>query len=88
VAALEVLIVDKAIAAMIRDGKLHQVPSAMQIGRSKGMVLLNESLTDLVGQGTIDAKDAYIKAVAKDDLITRFEKAGIQLRLNGDDMNL
>ena len=82
VAALEVLIVDKAIAAMIRDGKLHQVPSAMQIGRSKGMVLLNESLTDLIKNGTVDAMEAYIKAVDKDDLLTRFEKAGIELSLN------
>jgi twitching motility protein PilT len=82
VAALEVLIVDRGISSMIREGKLHQVASAMQVGKNKGMVLLNESLIYLVANGTVDAAEAYLKAVDKDDIATRFEKAGIELKMN------
>ncbi|MBL7115119.1 MAG: type IV pilus twitching motility protein PilT [Kiritimatiellae bacterium] len=84
VAALEVLLVDRAISSMIRDGKLHQVASAMQVGKNKGMVMLNESLTNLVINGTVDAAEAYLKAVDKDDMATRFEKANIKVPTNGD----
>ena len=77
VAAMEVLIVERNVAALIRDGKTHQVPSAMQVGRGLGMQLLNDSLADLVRQGIVDAHEAYLKAVDRDDLLQRLQKFGI-----------
>ena len=78
VAALEVLLVDSAIASMIRDRKMHQVASAMQVGKSKGMVLLNESLADLVADGIVAPAQAYLKSVDKEDLLSRYRKRDIE----------
>lgn len=78
VAALEVLIVNQGVSCLIRDAKTHQIPSAMQIGGSKGMLLLNDSLVDLVLQDAVDPGEAYLKAVDKDDLLDRFRKSGIE----------
>jgi twitching motility protein PilT len=79
VAAMEVLLVDHGIASLIREQKTHQIPSAMQVGRGQGMMMLNDSLIQLVRQGIVDPKDAYIKAVEKDDLISKMKQAGIPL---------
>ena len=36
VAALEILVVDMAIANLIREGKTHQIPGMIQVGKEKG----------------------------------------------------
>jgi len=77
VAALEVLIADSGISAMIRDGKIHQIPSHMQVGKGRGMMVLNESLAELVAKDIVEPLEAYIKAVDKDDLLSRYKKLGI-----------
>jgi len=66
VAALEILKVDHGISALIRDGKIHQIPSAMQVGGAKGMKLLNAALGELVQAGTISQEEGYLKAVDKE----------------------
>ncbi len=65
IAALEVLIVTPAISNLIREGKTFQIPSSMQTGKSKGMVMLNDALMELVMKGLVEPKDAYVKAVDK-----------------------
>lgn len=54
VPAAEILIVTQAIGNIIREGKLFQIKSAMQTGRSLGMCSLDESLAELVRSGKID----------------------------------
>ncbi len=78
VAALEVMVVDSGIASMIRDGKTFQIQSAMQVGRGKGMLVLNDALTNLVAGGQVAPAEAYIKAVDKDGLLTQFKRQGIE----------
>jgi twitching motility protein PilT len=78
VAALEALIVDAGIASLIRDRKMHQVASAMQIGKSRGNMLMNESLAQLVSSETVTPAEAYLKAVDKHDLLSLFSKLGIE----------
>ena len=58
VAALEVLIGTKAVAALIREGKTHQLMSCMQMGGKVGMRLLNDSLIELVQKGSVDPAEA------------------------------
>lgn len=77
VAALEILKVDHGIGALIRDGKIHQIPSAIQIGASRGMRLLNTSLLELVKDGTVEAKEAYMKSADKESLLDAFRKTDI-----------
>lgn len=64
VAALEILVGTTAVRALIREGKIHQLPSAMQTGQSFGMQSLDMHLQDLVGRGLITMDVA--KEVATD----------------------
>ncbi len=76
-AAIELLLVDRGVSSLIRDGKSHQIESCMQVGRALGMQLLNEELAEFVRRGDIDSAEAYMKAADKDDLLKRYEKFGI-----------
>lgn len=73
IAALEVLIVNSAISSLIRDAKTFQIESQMQIGAKYGMVLLNDALLDHVMKDLVAPKEAYMKAVNKDDMINKFK---------------
>ena len=79
VAALETLIMTSGIAANIRDGKTHQVESMMQMGKKEGNRLLNDSLQELVRKDIVEAKDAYLKSVNKDDMYKKLGEIGVML---------
>jgi twitching motility protein PilT len=64
-AALEVLLINSAIANLIREAKTFQIPSMMQVGRAHGMVALNDALMDLVSKKLVEPEEAYLKAVDK-----------------------
>jgi twitching motility protein PilT len=53
VVAAEVLMVTPAVRNLIREGKTHQVYSAMQAGRKFGMVTMDAALATLVADGRI-----------------------------------
>jgi twitching motility protein PilT len=65
VAAREVLLTLPAISNLIREGKTFQIPSIMQTNRKAGMVTLNDALIELVDNGLVEPKEAYMKAVEK-----------------------
>jgi twitching motility protein PilT len=79
VAALEILIITPAISNLIREGKTFQIASAMQTGKSHGMVLLNDSLFDLVQKGIVEPRDAYLKAVDKTSFETMLTRGGFTI---------
>lgn len=83
VAALEILLADTGIRAMIRDGKLHQIQSAIQTNKSKGMQTLDSALSELVISGKVDPEEAAAKATDADKFIADLGgKSGIaRLRL-------
>lgn len=59
VAAYEIMKNNKAISNLIREGKIHQIASAMQTaGSSTGMVLFEKYVDDLVKKGKISVHDA------------------------------
>ena len=78
VAALEVLVVNNAVSALIREGKTTQVKSIMQTAKREGMTLLNDELTRYVKADEVDPNEAFMKAVDKDDLCRSFEANGIK----------
>jgi twitching motility protein PilT len=49
------------IKNLIREGKTHQIYSAMQAGASHGMVTMDQSLATLVKKGTVTYDDALDK---------------------------
>ena len=51
--AAEILIATPAIRHLIRDGKVHQITTAMQAGGVHGMVTMDHSLADLVQRNAI-----------------------------------
>jgi twitching motility protein PilT len=62
VVATEVMIATPAVANLIREGKTHQIPTAMQAGRGLGMHTMDQHLAELVKAGTI-SYDAALEKV-------------------------
>jgi len=71
VPALEVMIANPAIKNLIREGKTHQIPSTIQISKKDGMQSLDQSLKDLLMEGTISQEDAIKKAIDKKSFMER-----------------
>ncbi len=72
VAAMEILVPTSGIRNLIREDKLHQVYSQMQIGQDKtGMVTMNQSLKKLVEVGAISAEVAMSYSNAPEELATQ-----------------
>ena len=64
--AVEILIGTLSMANLIRDGKVFQIPSMMQMGKAVGMQVMDDSIMSLLKAGTIRAKEAYRNANDKD----------------------
>lgn len=65
VAALEVLVCDSPIANLIREGKTHQIPGMMQVGKKKGNQPLDDAIMEHLRAGRISPEEAYEKATDK-----------------------
>lgn len=59
VAAYEIMVMVPAIKNLIRTGKIHQVKNMMQMGKSQGMVLMENSVKELVDKGIVE--DTYLE---------------------------
>jgi twitching motility protein PilT len=69
VLALEVLVPNPAIRNLIREDKVHQIYSQMQVGQDKfGMQTLNQSLYALFQRRLISQEEAYGRSVEPDEL--------------------
>lgn len=65
-AALEIMTITPAIQNQIREGKTHQIESAIQTGGSKGMKTMDMALTELVKRGELDLTIAKEYSVDKE----------------------
>jgi twitching motility protein PilT len=79
VAAAEILLATPAVRSNIRDEKTHQLPTAIQTGFSVGMRSFTDSLFQLVQDGIVTPREAYLKAADKVSLEQKFSTAGIVL---------
>lgn len=70
VAAIEVLVTNRAVASIIREGNIEKIVSVIQSGGREGMQLMDDDLERLVSKGEIEPMDAYMKASDK----LRFQK--------------
>jgi twitching motility protein PilT len=66
--AAEVLVATPAVRNLIREGKVHQIYSAMQAGGRYGMQTMDQSLAALVKSKKITLDVALERAVSPDDL--------------------
>jgi twitching motility protein PilT len=69
VVATEVLVATPALRNLIREGKTHQIYSALQAGAQFGMHTLDQSLADLVRRRMITMESALGKCHHRDDLM-------------------
>jgi len=67
VAAREFLTVTPAIANIIREGKTHQIYSAIQTGFKEGMATMDRSLGELCKDGLITEEEGMSKATHFDE---------------------
>ncbi len=81
IASAEILVVTPAVAANIREGKTHQIPSLMQTGRNVGMCTFADDLLSLVKRGVITPEEAYNNAIDKPFLQKKFDEEKIELDL-------
>lgn len=77
IAALEVMFGVPAVANLIREGKIFQIPSIMQTSRNIGMRMMNDSLFELVKGGLVEADEALSKSNDKSTLQTMLRQANI-----------
>jgi twitching motility protein PilT len=79
VAALEIMFGVPAIANLIRESKVFQIPSIMQTGRKSGMCLMNDSLFKLAKDGIVAPEEALAKANDKAGLLAALQSAGLKV---------
>ncbi|MET0151821.1 MAG: type IV pilus twitching motility protein PilT [Candidatus Binatia bacterium] len=62
IAACEILMGVPAAKNLIREAKIHQLPSVMQTGQKQGMQTLDMALQDLLARGLITREEAQAKS--------------------------
>ncbi|MCA9621598.1 MAG: type IV pilus twitching motility protein PilT [Myxococcales bacterium] len=76
--ALEVMVPNAAIRNLIREDKLHQIYSQMQVGQGEsGMQTMNQSLYDLYMRGMVTIEDAAAHSGDFDELKSMIEGRSI-----------
>src|SRR2546428_3318403 len=65
VAAMEILVFTTAIANLVREGKTHQIPGMIQVGKKLGNQPLDDSIMEHLRMKRIGAEEAYDKCLDK-----------------------
>jgi len=65
VAALEILVFTTAIANLVREGKTHQIPGMIQVGKRMGNQPLDDAIMEHIRMKRVSPEEAYDKAIDK-----------------------
>lgn len=57
-AAFEVMLANPMIRNLIREGKIHQIPTVLQTARKEGMIIMDDAIYDLYMKSYIDSETA------------------------------
>lgn len=79
VAAMEILVSTSGVASNIRDGKTHQIASAMQTGRALGMQLMDDVLMELIVSDKITVREGYFRSTDKDAFAKKLAAADLPM---------
>jgi len=77
VAARELLFNMPSVGALIAEGKIGQLPLAIDSGRKYGMVPMNDVLLAFVQSGAVDPREAYRKAYDRAAFLEIMKRDGI-----------
>lgn len=82
--AIEVMVPTPAIRNLIREDKIHQIYSAMQVGQSKfGMVTFNQSLLGLLQRRLITLDEAMARSSDPEELRTLMASSAGRMPVRG-----
>jgi len=59
----ELLIVNNAVANLIREKRTHEINTVIETGSDQGMIDMNRSIAELVRKGEISLENAYLHAL-------------------------
>jgi twitching motility protein PilT len=65
VAVNEILMVDSAVAAIIREGATQKLQDAIITGKSQGMQFMDDAIWEQLLAGVVSPNEAYMKAIDK-----------------------
>jgi twitching motility protein PilT len=77
--AAEVLVVTPAVRAVVREGKIHQIYTLMQVGQKFGMQTMNQSLFTHVMNREISLDEAYGRSSDVKELEQMLAKSGMRV---------
>jgi twitching motility protein PilT len=77
IAAREILLNTPGVSTLVLEGKMFQLPAVLDGGRRLGMVPLTDSLVGHVREGTVQAAEAYRKALDRSALLAQLKREGI-----------
>ena len=77
VAARELLLNTASIANLLVEGRISQLPLAIDSGRKYGMVPLNDALAAFAQAGIVDVKEAYRKAYDRQAFLSVLRREGM-----------
>jgi twitching motility protein PilT len=75
--ASEIMSCTPAVRSLIRDDKIHQIESIIEVSQKHGMNTLNHSLLKLVQSGQVDRFDALNKSANHEQLEKMFQEHGL-----------
>ncbi|HEA83762.1 MAG TPA: type IV pili twitching motility protein PilT, partial [Thermodesulfobacterium geofontis] len=65
IVATEIMIATPAVRNLIRENKIHQIPSLIQTGKKFGMISLDDCIMDYLNKRWISPEEAFIKSIDK-----------------------
>ncbi len=65
VAVNEILIANNAVSSIIREGAVEKLTDVLISGKSEGMQFMDDAINTLLQNGTVNAQEAYMKAIDK-----------------------
>jgi twitching motility protein PilT len=65
VAALEILVFTTAVANLVREGKTHQIPGMIQVGKKLGNQPLDDAIMEHIRMKRVSPEEAYEKCLDK-----------------------
>jgi twitching motility protein PilT len=78
--ALEIMIPNAAIRNLIREDKVHQIYSIMQVGQTKfGMQTMNQSLLDLYLKGLIPVEEVLGRTTNPEEMKQMLVQTGVNI---------
>jgi twitching motility protein PilT len=77
IAAREVLFNTPEVASLIAEGRIGQLPAAIEHGKKAGMAPLGDALAAFVQSGVVEARDAYAAAADRQQLLAIFRREGV-----------